>query len=266
MKATILKQAVVGVALTFSVAGAYAGDFVNVLNTGARTTGSTNNPATDPFFISGIPSAWALKASTTSSVLSPLNGEVVGSFVDSVWLDSASNSYIIGSYFQLLNDEEGITEINSIVRAGFADVDTVSAAWTFASGVYSGAADGYRLRDPARSDYVAGTYSATTAANGGYLDLDKVSIRTDVSTEEGNPNTGIYFLKYSADGFTYKFTDDAIHIVQGASTSEGGRIRQDMFLSGYAVAAVPEPETYAMMLAGLGLMGFMARRRSKYNA
>jgi hypothetical protein len=27
------------------------------------------------------------------------------------------------------------------------------------------------------------------------------------------------------------------------------------------VAAVPEPETYAMFLAGLGLMGFMARRR-----
>jgi hypothetical protein len=27
------------------------------------------------------------------------------------------------------------------------------------------------------------------------------------------------------------------------------------------VAAVPEPETYAMMLAGLGLLGFAARRR-----
>lgn len=27
--------------------------------------------------------------------------------------------------------------------------------------------------------------------------------------------------------------------------------------------AIPEPETYAMMLAGLGLMGFVARRRKK---
>ncbi|WP_292918430.1 PEP-CTERM sorting domain-containing protein [Nitrosomonas sp.] len=29
------------------------------------------------------------------------------------------------------------------------------------------------------------------------------------------------------------------------------------------VAAVPEPETYAMLLAGLGLLGFMVRRRSQ---
>lgn len=31
----------------------------------------------------------------------------------------------------------------------------------------------------------------------------------------------------------------------------------------FTVAAIPEPETYAMMLAGLGLMGFMARRRKQ---
>ena len=31
----------------------------------------------------------------------------------------------------------------------------------------------------------------------------------------------------------------------------------------FAVSPVPEPETYAMMMAGLGLVGFMARRRKK---
>ena len=35
---------------------------------------------------------------------------------------------------------------------------------------------------------------------------------------------------------------------------------------GIILAAVPEPETYAMMLAGLGLMGFVARRRRQKEA
>jgi hypothetical protein len=38
------------------------------------------------------------------------------------------------------------------------------------------------------------------------------------------------------------------------------------YLSGNVVAAVPEPETYAMMLAGLGVMGFMVRRRNRTSA
>ena len=33
--------------------------------------------------------------------------------------------------------------------------------------------------------------------------------------------------------------------------------------SGFYVAAVPEPSTYAMLLAGLGLVGFMYRRRQQ---
>lgn len=34
----------------------------------------------------------------------------------------------------------------------------------------------------------------------------------------------------------------------------------------FKVAAVPEPETYAMLLAGLGLVGFMVRRRKQLEA
>jgi hypothetical protein len=41
----------------------------------------------------------------------------------------------------------------------------------------------------------------------------------------------------------------------------GPNEERDGILGRLTVAPVPEPETYAMMLAGLGLVGFMARRR-----
>lgn len=41
----------------------------------------------------------------------------------------------------------------------------------------------------------------------------------------------------------------------------GGAFGSDLTISPSAVAAVPEPATYGMMLGGLGLIGFIARRR-----
>ncbi|MDC8770498.1 PEP-CTERM sorting domain-containing protein [Paucibacter sp. hw8] len=57
----------------------------------------------------------------------------------------------------------------------------------------------------------------------------------------------------------------------GFFTGDGSQSRADKnyelnalaVRSGDVAAAVPEPETYAMLLAGLGLMGLVARRRSK---
>jgi hypothetical protein len=45
------------------------------------------------------------------------------------------------------------------------------------------------------------------------------------------------------------------------SFQNGGGDNMGAMLDNVSVAAVPEPETYALMLAGLGLLGFMARRR-----
>ena len=39
------------------------------------------------------------------------------------------------------------------------------------------------------------------------------------------------------------------------------RNRADLGVTDVQIGSVPEPETYALMLAGLGLVGFMARRR-----
>lgn len=50
----------------------------------------------------------------------------------------------------------------------------------------------------------------------------------------------------------------------GSNYATSGTWRFDMVtVSGNAVAAVPEPETYGMLLAGLGIMGFATRRKQK---
>lgn len=43
----------------------------------------------------------------------------------------------------------------------------------------------------------------------------------------------------------------------------GGTHADQFYLSGVTVNAVPEPETYALMIAGLGVMGFLSRRRKQ---
>src|SRR6186713_3444616 len=47
--------------------------------------------------------------------------------------------------------------------------------------------------------------------------------------------------------------------------NDGMRVDSDYddIVVGLKVAAIPEPETYALMLAGLGAIGFVARRRRK---
>jgi len=66
---------------------------------------------------------------------------------------------------------------------------------------------------------------------------------------------------------TYSATLDG---VSGQALTSGGNAKYgtDILMDGYAkvtytytIAPVPEPETYAMLLAGLGLMGAVARRR-----
>lgn len=50
------------------------------------------------------------------------------------------------------------------------------------------------------------------------------------------------------------------------SSTPGGFGQVSITTVNGSVTAVPEPETFAMLLAGLGLMGAIARRRSRPNA
>jgi hypothetical protein len=61
----------------------------------------------------------------------------------------------------------------------------------------------------------------------------------------------------NAAGLTGSVTQLSAVGIQGAFANAGG----DIGSPGAIAAAVPEPETYALMLAGLGLLGAVVRRR-----
>jgi hypothetical protein len=106
----------------------------------------------------------------------------------------------------------------------------------------------------------SGTWTLTAEdINGGPL-LAPVSIDLVVGLKAGNEYALWGFDNIVVDGsdsgtFSIAFTNnggnhpDLSHIILFARESGGG-----------SIAAIPEADTYAMMLAGLGLVGWMARR------
>lgn len=60
-------------------------------------------------------------------------------------------------------------------------------------------------------------------------------------------------------------TDGVLHLTLNSSAYYTGisTVNSSELATGYTVTAVPEPTTYGMLLAGLGLLGFVARRKNR---
>lgn len=91
------------------------------------------------------------------------------------------------------------------------------------------------------------------------------SSQTFPSTNPGVGNAGFVFKLDDAQAasaqtlaFGAGFAANRFGIAATATDATGGL---ETFFVSPSVAAIPEPESYAMMLAGLGLLGFVARRR-----
>jgi len=118
---------------------------------------------------------------------------------------------------------------------------------TFASGLNGvfGVEDGSTNSPFSKFTYEINCVSKCTpgGSGGGYVDPLSFTVHNALVSEFAQLSTG--------KGTGAYFAADVINL----SGNTG--------VIGATVAAVPEPETYAMLLAGLGLMGWTARRRNR---
>ncbi|OQW41790.1 MAG: hypothetical protein A4S08_12100 [Proteobacteria bacterium SG_bin4] len=108
-------------------------------------------------------------------------------------------------------------------------------------------------------------------ADGGFLSQSSSLLYTlfDVS---GNPLTdsGLGIFGDLASGISYgSFVVDSssngtiVSIALNAAAVSAINGGSDTFFIGGTISPVPEPATYGMLLAGLGMLGFMVRRRNQ---
>lgn len=94
-----------------------------------------------------------------------------------------------------------------------------------------------------------------------YFDLsNEVSSTYFELTDNGD---GTVSAMVGATGDTFSGTLSNSYSGTGIGLGFYGNAQADNFYAVSAVSAVPEPSTYALMLGGLGLVGFMAARRRK---
>ncbi|MCY0910550.1 FxDxF family PEP-CTERM protein [Massilia antarctica] len=97
------------------------------------------------------------------------------------------------------------------------------------------------------------TRNATTG-----MDITNMSLFSGAGTlittglQESTGATDVWSLRADSLGLGNYYLQVSGKMVSGTAGSFGGTVM---------LAPVPEPETYGMMLAGLGVVGFLARRR-----
>lgn len=115
----------------------------------------------------------------------------------------------------------------------------------------------------------AGTNGSTASSGTGYVG-QSFGLGTTLSRGwQNNIATGVVTLAgygNNADFYLYDTTSPGGGTAPAKVTPYAGIFNYNAGVLTYSVAAVPEPSEYALMLAGLGMIGFMARRRLNHRA
>ena len=148
------------------------------------------------------------------------------------------------------------------------------AEYTFSLGALSDVSIGYSWSDMSLTKNSATTYYDASSLNWTLTRLSNNAVAETGSFTDANTiaadNGTISLLGLSADSYRLAFAGTWADVTKNGNgnanfTNVNGTVNLDgtSFKSTLVAAPVPEPETYAMMLAGLGLMGTIARRRKQ---
>lgn len=260
-------------ALTGFAAPSFAA-FVSLPSTGTimqacadSGTGNSTSVACGAGSVSTATSGFSLLTSVSRTLTAGTT--TVGSLSDRVYGNGAG-TYIFGLRLDMNANTWDSTnlsfEVNDAFRSGFSSATSVQGGYSKVD-----------ITGPVTDEYARsiGRSSAGLNESGvGTYDADWVRFETDVNVDDpdgSSPGTSAwYWVKITgANGWTT--ASEAIRLWEGG---EEDQTQYSIYVSGYvptyagarfaasALAPVPEPSTYAMLFAGLGIVGLTVRRRA----
>ena len=234
--------------------GSYSLDLGSFLNTfiGADTvssvTGSNSTPnSTNTLMASGTAYSGAVAANGTIADIALTGFNMSGAGVQ--WNMAAGDGTLRKRL--LVSDNGSLTGmINSQVSSANTSVGTYlgfGAAASTATGTLATSTDAWYAASTSWGDTLGPTGFAGTANTLG--NASSLMVAWQQSITSGNAARAAGFANLTANG------QNVTAQVMGTGANSY------LHIAAVQVAAVPEADTYAMFLAGLGLMGFIARRR-----
>jgi hypothetical protein len=271
---TQLKPLLSALVLVGLCSGAQAAYFerVDYLGSGGYSATTNNAPVNDAALdFSPASGDVTLFGANTFDTSLP-NGSLTHSYVADAYLTfSTTSTDVLMSLSQSLDAtaSSGALSVASHQQDAFIDMTAVKLKIVGQAGEAKGSAVNVSFAGNASA-----LYDFNSLVSGGYL-------RLGLSVSRGNDVVGEYLwdvqqsdersLAFSFAGMVGEELTFSSFMLTGASLENANFAQSSLpytlaeagvSLNGsLTIAAVPEPETYAMLLAGLGLVGAMARRR-----